>query len=490
MTGEQHRVSAATAIARAAPDARRAPSAVPPDAVGDTVTARYVAECTDACSALRASFEELVLPPTYLDAYGDLRLSRPLFADYGEIVTFASDLSALFDLLTSLPERCFDGDVGRYCAALGIDERQSELMRIGATGRPERYSRADAYHDGTRFRLLEFNVGSELGGIDAAQMNRAFLDIPAFAEFARREQLAYRDTALVLAGELRRAARRVGSRGEPVVALIEGPGGLREHAHVFAAIEEAMQRYGISLLLGEVQQLSMRRGKLTLDGVELDVLLRYFTAEQLLQCYSSGAEVMQMIADAHAEGGTALFTSLECGLVESKANLALLHDPRHRACFRAKELELIDRIVPWTRTVGTGAGAGASDRAALIEHCRERRESLILKRGVGCGGAGALLGRELTDSEWSDALHAIAGEDYVAQEVVVPAPERVVDQASGEIELWQANWGIFANDEGYAGAFVRALRARDGAIITYGNSGTRGTCVFTHSTPGDKGGPA
>ena len=470
----------ATTAAVAQPDALRARGAV-----DDPVTARYLAECADPGSDLRATFDKLVLPPTYLDAYGDLRLSRPLFAAHAEISAFADDLCALFDLLVSLPERCFDGDVGRYCAALGIDERQAELMRIGATGRPERYSRADAYHDGARFRLLEFNVGSELGGVDAAQMNRAFLDVPAFAELARREQLAHVDTADVLAEELRRAGRRAGSSGEPVVALIEAPGALREHAKVFAAIQEAMRRYGISLLLGEVQQLGSRRGKLTLDGTELDVLLRYYTAEQLLE-HPSAAEDMRMIANAHAEGRTTLYTSMECSVFESKANLALLYDPRNRACFSARELALVDRIVPWTRTIG-----GASvDRAALVEHCRERRESLILKRGVGCGGAGALLGRELDDRAWSEALRAIAGEDYVAQEVVVPAPEPVHDPETGEIELWQANWGIFATDDGYAGAFVRALREQDGAIVTYGNSGTRGTCVFTYPERGDHGGPA
>jgi len=480
MTGARHTVGCP------APDAR--PTTMPV-AAGNMVTARYLAECTDSSAPLRASFDELMLPPAYLEAFGDLMLSRPLFADQAEIAGFASDLGALFDLLTALPKRCFDGDAGRYCAALGIDERQSALMRIGATGRPERYSRADAYHDGTQFKLLEFNVGSELGGIDAAQMNRAFLDIPAFADFARREQLAYVDTAALLAGELRQAAQRVGASADPVVALIEAPGALREHAHVFDAIKEAMERYGISLLLGELQQLSTRRGKLTLGGTPLDVVLRYYTAEQLLD-YSAAAEDMEMIARAHSDGHTALYTSLECGLVESKANLALLHDPRHREAFSAAELELIDRIVPWTRAIGAGAGASADDRASLIEHLRAHRESLILKRGVGCGGAGALLGRELTDRAWADALDAIVGEDYIAQEVVVPAPEPVLDPTSGEIELWQANWGIFATDEGYGGAFVRALRERDGAIITYGNSGTRGTCVFTHPTPGENGDPA
>ena len=162
-----------------------------------------------------------------------------------------------------------------------MDERSAELMRLGATGQPELYGRADAYHDGTSFKLLEFNVGSELGGIDAAQVNRAFLNVASFRDFADRTQLSFLDTASVLADALRHAAQPVTSSGEPVVALLEGPGGLEEHEHVFVAIQEAMREHGIDLLLGEIDRVSFRNGKVVLEGVSVDVVLRYFAASQL-----------------------------------------------------------------------------------------------------------------------------------------------------------------------------------------------------------------
>ena len=416
-------------------------------------------------------FDELVLPPTYGDAFGELCLSRPLFADHDEITRFGEDLVALYDLIAALPERCYDGDLRRYCAALGMDERMAELLRLGARGGLELYGRADAYHDGDGFKLLEFNVGSELGGIDAAQMNRAFLAVPAFREFASAHRLEYVDTTEILARRLRRAT----ASGDPVVALLEGPGGLREHHWVFDAIQEAMRAQGIELLLGEVQELSERRGKLMLHGTPLDVVLRYFTAGQLLE-YPGGRRALQMMLQAHDEQATALFTPLEHGLMESKANLGLLHDLRNRAHFSADERALVDRLVPWTRTFSP----------ELIELCRERREALILKPGTGCGGAGAVLGRECGERAWADTLRAIGDRDYVVQELVDPVAEPVVDPLTGDVQSWQANWGVFATGEGYAGAFVRALRADDGSVISYSNRETRGTCVFTYPTGGSR----
>ncbi|HET7666134.1 MAG TPA: hypothetical protein VFK56_08705 [Mycobacterium sp.] len=442
----------------------------------DQVTTDYVDECFGNSSSLRRAAAEIELPPTYSNSYGKLVLARPLFVDHDQITGFADDLTALFTLLTSLPARCFDGDLQRYCAALRMDERLADLMRLGATGRPELYGRADAYHDGTSFRLLEFNVGSELGGIDAAQLNRAFLDVASFRDFADHHQLSYIDTAAVLADALRAAAHRVSSSGEPVVALLEGPGGLKDHEHVFAAIQEAVQGHGIDLLLGEIDQVGFRNGKAVLDGIPVDVVLRYFTAGQLLD-YPTGRSAMDMLMRAHRTGDTVLFTPLESGLFATKTSLALVHDPRLREEFTVAERELVDRIVPWTRVVSTGI---ATDRRELLDACRAQREALILKPGVGYGGVGAVLGREVSDREWSDTLIAIKDGDYVVQRIVSPASEPVCNPDTGAPEDWRANWGIFTTKAGYAGAFVRALKAHDGSVISYSNPGTRGAGVYTY----------
>jgi hypothetical protein len=455
----------------------------------DDVTTRYTDDVVRKDTDLggQALLRDL-LPQTYAQSYGDLLLARPLFVDHDEITRFGNDLRALFAILTSLPERLFDGDLRRYCAALDMDGRLAELMRMGATGAPPVYARADAYHDGTSFKVLELNVGSELGGIDAAQLNRAYLQIDGFRDFAERYRLGYLDTAAYLAEALRRAGRSV-TTDEPVVALIEGSGGLAEHEHVFVAIQEALNRYGIELHLGEIDQLKEHNGKLVLNGVELDVVLRYFSAAQVL-ADPGGPASLEQVMRAHADGRTALFTPLEGALFASKGSLGILHEPQWRSLFTAGEREVIDRIVPWTRVLGAASGGATdvpvlsgSDRAELVDYCRAHRESLILKPGIGYGAVGVVIGRTVSDGSWDEALASAADQDYVVQRAVVPASEWVLDPDTGAVEDWRANWGIFVTDEGYAGAFVRALKASDGSVISYSNPGTRGTCVFTCPAP-------
>ncbi|MEU9580282.1 hypothetical protein [Streptomyces chilikensis] len=440
--------------------------------MANTATERYVEESARPDSELPGLAERADIPQEYGKAYGNVLLARPVFVPENEIRAFADDLAAVFRLLVALPERCFGGDLDRYAAAIGLPPEFTEVMREGATGDPLLYARADAFHDGAGFRLLELNVGSELGGVDTAQLNRAFLADPAFGEFAARNRLGHVDTMELLAGELRRAGARV-TDGEPVVALLEGPGALDEHSSVFTSIQEDLRGHGVDLLLGEVQEVVEEDdGKLSLRGRPVDVVLRYFATYQIAGDAAARAALTR-VNRAHAAGRTALFTPLEGALFTSKAALGLLHRPAVRAALTDDERALVDRVLPRTWVLGADGSEDA------LEYARAHRAGLVLKPGMGYSADGVVIGRDVTDAEWEAALAATAHRDYVAQELVVPALEKVVDPHTGRIGEWVANWGIFVTGEGFGGAFCRALKPEDGSVITYANPGTRGTCVFT-----------
>ncbi|WP_329208556.1 hypothetical protein OG257_16990 [Streptomyces sp. NBC_00683] len=442
----------------------------------NSATVRYLTESANPDSGLRTLTSRTTVPAEYGKAYGHVLLPRPIFVSEREIGAFADDLAAVFRILVSLPGRCFDGDLNRYGAAIGLPEELVEVMSEGATGDPLLYARADAFHDGTGFRLLELNVGSELGGVDSAQLNRAFLEVPAFRAFAEANDLGHTDTMDHLVAELRAAAAGVEGADpvSPVVALIEGPDALGDHNSVFLSIQEDMSRHGIELLLGEIQELTEETdGKLALHGRPVDVVLRYFAAGQIAG-HPVARAALTRLNQAHAAGRTAQFTPLEGALFTSKAALGLLHLPAVRAALTDAERELVDRVLPRTWVLGT---EGSDDALA---HARAHRAALVLKPGIGYSADGVVIGRDVTDAQWEEALEATAVRDYVAQELVVPALETVVDPETGNTGEWVANWGIFVTPQGFGGAFCRALQPRDGAVITYANPGTRGTCVFTY----------
>jgi len=435
----------------------------------NSVTREYV-ERTVRDAELAAAVQAAPLPPVFDECYRRILLPRPIIAPHDRVARFADDLAKVFRLLVSLPRRLFDGDLALYCAAVGITSDLTALMSAGATGSPPLFGRSDAYDDGSELKLLEFNVGTELGGMDFAELNKALLRVPAFAAFAQEYGLGYVDTAQLVADELDKLGRPVATGDRVVVVLLETTGGIAAHQN-YRAVQEAMIGYGLDFRLGEVQQVKHRNGRLELDGTPVDVALRFYAAGEILQC-PDGASALDPIRRAVDAGGTVLFTGLENSLYNTKGGLALLSDEAHRGAFSPEERAVIDRVIPWTRLLVPDA--------ALLWHCREEREDLIIKPSVGWGAAGAVMGRTVHADDWDAALNEHAGHGYVVQRVVTPVAEPVFDPAAGTVEDWQVNWGVFVTGSGYAGSFQRGLRPVDGRVITFGNRGTRGTTLFTY----------
>jgi hypothetical protein len=440
---------------------------------GDVARA-FVDECHTRQGPLRDAMVRVSQLPAFSGLFGGNPLDRPWFVARDEIEGFASDACALFELVVSLPQRLFDGNVDRYCAALGIPEHRAALLRRCARGRPALLGRADAYHDGESYRLLELNLGSELGGMNLAETNRALLDLPEFQSFARRHQLGYVDTAARLATMLRHEAEAVTLGAEPTVALIEDSGDLAPYAVWHTALQNALRRHGIELILGELHEVRTRAGKVVLRGTPIDVVLRYFTVDAILQ-HPQGARRVEPVLRAHEEGRTVLVTTFESGLFANKAALALLSERRSRSVFSAEELALIDRILPWTRSLGHDTDAD------LLTYCQEHRADLILKPRAGHGGRDIFVGWETSEADWAQALRQATERGYVAQRRVRPRPEPVYNLATGAVEDWAAVLGVFLTESGYSGAFARALPVSESSVIAWtANRRTRIAGVFLH----------
>jgi hypothetical protein len=453
--------------------------------VTDFVTESYNRQCLagdrallDAMSNASARF------PQAFGASCDQRLlPRPFFVSEAEILTFTDDLIALFDVLVSLPQRLFDGDVTRYADALGIDARRAAVM-TRLNGRPTLYGRADLYHDGTSFKLLELNLGSELGGTDRAEISRTLLEVDAFRAFAEEHRLGYVHTGRQVARALRKAAEPLTGGADPVVAFVESDGGLPDYLHLVLSFQEMMRGLGIEVLLGEVSQVSSKGGRLFLHGRPIDVVLRYFTANEVV-ADADGERVVEPIFRAHEEGGVVLWTTMQSALHANKGSLALLSDSRWRDAFSEEEAALVDRVVPWTRTLTDGPVDVGGETVDLVEYCRDQREELIIKPRAGFGGKGIVVGWQATEPEWKDALVGCLDEGYVVQHRVRPRTEPVVDPATGVVEDWVAAWDAFLTPDGYAGSHIRALPSGEGAVIGMGASARcRTTGVFTYPTEG------
>jgi hypothetical protein len=433
------------------------------------VTEAYLAACAEPDSPLRTAGRRLEFEHFFGKTWGARQLARPLFVPEHHLLQAAADVHALFELMFALPQRRYGGDLPRLCADLEMDERAAALACAAASGSTPLYTRPDLYYDGASFTLLETNTGTECGGVDAAAINDAYLALPEFREFADKHGLGYVDTGECIATYL----RDLTGKPDPVVALIDIKLNFDLWYDYYRAFVAHMADRGIEIKVCHIADLgSTRGGKLTADGVPVDVTLRYFTLEEL--CSEPQAEEwLAPVLRAHVDGETAFIASLDYGIYSNKGVLAMVSELRDAGELAADEAAVVDRMLPWTRRVTTG----------LWEQCRAERDQLLLKPSVGGGGYGVTTGWTVTDDEWDAAFASALQTPYVVQRRADVILETVPDGDAGGAMDWLPAYGMFIFERGYAGSFIRTHPAAGRSVV---NASTGATFTSVFSFPGSE----
>ncbi|MEI2731640.1 MAG: hypothetical protein V9G08_06515 [Dermatophilaceae bacterium] len=392
-------------------------------------------------------------------ATGAPLLTRPLFLSASERDALVADLAALQEMLRSIPERLYQGDVAAMCAELGFSPIQAMLVEETATDEDVLTSRADLMRGASGFSCIEFNLHSSLGGLDAGPWHAAYARLPTLGAFLAREGLAYVDPLDRVVAAVAEAARRRGY-AEPAVAVVDWPGAPASQQRRVARLAALMRARGLDAFAGDAGQFSSRRDRLVCGGREVDVLYRIFDIGEVA---TDPRPIVPMLR-AHRAGQLVLAMSFVAELVGNKGALAMLSTPRDPASFTADERALIDRVLPSTRWVGT------DPRADLAE-----REHLVLKPVNGHSGRGVVTGADVGESEWSAALASAASEPHVLQRRVHPRPE-YLPGSDGQPQPFEVNWGVFLVGTEFSGAMIRAVPFGRHALTTTSVGALIGGC--------------
>ncbi|MGH3679965.1 MAG: hypothetical protein ACRDT2_06885 [Natronosporangium sp.] len=442
------------------------------------LTARYLDELKQrgirAGDLVDTSQESPELQIQYQGRY----LSRPLFLGQAEQQRLHADVANLRSALVSLPDRLYGGDLAGFARALGMaDVQVSAILRSRGTAVTQQ-SRADLYTDQTGFKLLEFNMGSAIGGIDNSDMCRMLLEHPVLAEFARTHRLGYLDTMREQVNNmLLESGFAAGSK--PVMATTDWPSSFQTLEPFMRHFDNRLQELGIDAHPCHIGQLEVRDGRVWLGERPVDIIQRLFMLEDLLE-HPDAAALMDPILDAAARGEVKIFTPMDAELFASKAALAMLSDEQHRSRFEPDELASIDRILPWTRMVRPGpVTLEDGSRVELLDYAIGHQPELALKPTLQHGGQGVLLGwRPDTSPElWQERVRAAVDEPYVLQRRIRPVPE-LFPTDDGEPIPWIVSWGVFTVLNGYGGVYARAVPVEsDVEVINHSGGAYSGGCL-------------
>ncbi|WP_018353159.1 hypothetical protein [Longispora albida] len=383
--------------------------------------------------------------PHILKAFYEGRCaSRPVFLDHAEYTRLAQDMANLHAALTSIPEKLFGGDFAAFARAVGMTGPQIEWIVRSQDGVPAtKFARADTYQDGDGFKILEYNMGSTIGGLESGVLARAQLaSHQVLRDFAAKHNLSYTDPVYEQINSIR-VECGLPADARPTVALCDWPS-------EYELIEEALhlsadwhtRELGIDSVAAHLGMLEYHDGRVWIGDKPIDIIYRIFMLEHLL--LPEAQEIMVPLLEAAERGEVKIFTPIGCEVFGTKGALALLSDEANRHVFEPHILESLDRILPWTRVTRPGTvtvpGGGTAD---LVEYALANREELALKPTLLHGGKGVLLGWDTDDETWAARLAESMDGQWVLQKRVRPLLEQLPD-ADGELVPFVNNWGVFS----------------------------------------------
>ncbi|MER6046568.1 hypothetical protein ABT168_03700 [Streptomyces sp. NPDC001793] len=446
-----------------------------------------------ARNALSAEFLETVSEPVPVDPESELLkifykgalLTRPFFLEADEHQRLVGDLDVLRGALTSLPDRLFGGDLTAFARALGMNDDQISCVLRGRNTSVTRLSRADLYADASGFRLLEYNMGSAIGGSDAVDIARGLLNHTGLMEFVEKRRLTHVDTLRSHVDTIRiESGTAPGSR--PVVALTDWPSSYESLAPYMQAVARRWSELGVEAHACHIGELTARDGGVWLGERRVDIINRLFMLEDVLS--GPGAmDLLDPVLDAAERGEVKLFTPLDAELYGCKAALAMLSDEANRPLFSAHELASLDRILPWTRSVREGEVTLEDGRRVdLVAYALESRDELVLKPTLAHSGEGVVLGWQegLTAEQWAERVRAAVDGPFVLQRRIRPVPELCADR-NGDLVEWTPVWGVFTTATVSGGGFIRATRTDSGADVINLGAGASIGAVF-HAVADDR----
>lgn len=456
-------------------------AALPDSEYENDTTRRYRARVPAGTAAAARCAES----PLLRTAYGSRFLTRPVFLDADERAGLSDDLNRLFDLLVSLPDRLFGGDLRQFAAAVGMAPVQADAVLRGAAlaSGPARLGRADLYREPDGFRLLELNLGSALGGFENAEINRAVLTDLPHARFAETERLAYVDTLRAITDTMLAACADLDAPSRPVVALVDWPSSFQTLAPRLRFMADLLAPLGVDAVACHIGELEDRAGGLYVHGRRIDIVYRFFLVEDLLDGQEAPVAVARVL-DAAERGAVRLFASLDAELYGSKGCLALLSDERNRPAFSAAENAFTDRFLPWTRALRDGSAHVAGTVVDLVPYVLEHQHDLVLKPTLLHGGIGVVPGWTATRDEWATHVREAVGGPFVVQRRVRPVAESFPPEDGVTApEKLVLNWGVFLTRAGYGGAIVRGSADPDVGIVSMAGGARVGCCFHPADRP-------
>jgi len=279
-------------------------------------------------------------------------------------------------------------------------------------------SRLDAFYDADAGPLYftEYNAETPAGLAYGDALSDAFLALPVAGDFLREYELRplpARHGVLFPLLDSFRSWR--GAREQPRIAILDW----REVPtyNEFVLFERYFHALGIPCVIADPRDVAYDNGRLVCGDFHITLIYKRVLLSELVARGGIDHPVIRAVRDRAA----CMVNPFRCKILHKKASLAVLSDERNAHLFTAEQRDAIDAHIPWTRVVAERTTVYQGDRIDLVPWIAANRDALVLKPNDEYGGKGIVLGWEVDDDTWADALaSALEAPSIVQRRIRLP----------------------------------------------------------------------
>lgn len=345
-----------------------------------------------------------------------------------------------------------------------------------------RIARLDTvWYGGENFKILEPNTCCPGGVVVLGRLKERYMELPfireIFMNYNTKSFLC--DSQASFIEEMVSAYREGGGEQKrPNIAFANYNG---NYTYELTHMQKFAFDMGIDSVVCDLRNLKIKGEKLYYKDFPIDII--YNKVDQLQLGKGDIDDVLEAVRRNYVYSINS-YISMFIG--ESKMTLALLTDEKFQAKYLTeKEIEIINKHVPWTRKLEDNVTLYNDKEISIMEFSSKNKDNLVLKIDNETRGSNIFIGKNMAQDIWDSLIQASKNKNYIIQEYC-PIPKISVPKVNNKtIEYVNRMFGIdmFIFGGKFAGVVSR-ISEKD--IINVGQGGFEQPVVEVDEGDGKK----
>lgn len=339
--------------------------------------------------------------------------------------------------------------------------------------------RTDAILTEDGLKIMEINVGSNIGGWQIQWMDDLYRKHPSLRPFFGQVRCESKDIPLGYMTQIIENARMVsGDTHAPIHAFVlvpseflEIPDSQKTINDVFQAAAKKCGCTGMMHFARNYDVLKFTPGGIYLDGQRITAIVSSFPGDD-------GPEQPKMLFRAYLGGQVAWLDNPFIAPIRDKRSLALLHKHKQNPVFSEHERSLINYFIPWGTEACPKQVEFKGRHVDLETLLLQERQQFVIKIAYGAQGNDVYVGKFKDDDEWSTVVRrAMSEPGWLVQEFCSSLP---FYGQSGDwgYEPHDVVWGVFGFGRRYGGCWLRLMKRGDSDGVINSAKGAQETIVY------------